>query len=125
MTENERLKIVRQHFKLTQKGFSQALDIKQGSYSDVERGKAGVSAHLLKNLIKRYKVNPLWLCEGEGDMFFELDSNTPKDNVTNDAVNKIKAEREELRQLLLHKQQCVENIKEIVAFLSNESSVLR
>ncbi|MDY0201565.1 MAG: helix-turn-helix transcriptional regulator [Bacteroidales bacterium] len=124
MTENERLKIVRQHFRLTQKSFSQELDIKQGSYSDVERGKAGVSVQLLKNLIKRYRVNPLWLCEGEGQMFFELDSDTAKGKVTNDDVNTIKAEREELKQLLLRKQQSIENIKEIVAFLNNEYNIL-
>lgn len=71
MTENERIKQLRKHLGYTQRFFSSSLDIKQGSYSDVERGKAGISAILLKNLIKRYRVNPLWLCEGEGGMFID------------------------------------------------------
>ena len=71
MTENERIKQLRKHLGYTQRFFSSSLDIKQGSYSDVERGKAGISAVLLKNLIKRYRVNPLWLCEGEGGMFID------------------------------------------------------
>ncbi|MFP4556594.1 MAG: helix-turn-helix domain-containing protein [Bacteroidales bacterium] len=71
MTENERIKQLRKHLGYTQRFFSSTLEIKQGSYSDVERGKAGVSAILLKNLIKKYRVNPLWLCEGEGRMFID------------------------------------------------------
>ncbi len=71
MSENERLKEIRKSLDLTQREFSDALDIKQGSYSDVERGKAGISAVLLKNLIRRFRINPLWLCEGEGDMFID------------------------------------------------------
>jgi transcriptional regulator with XRE-family HTH domain len=69
MTENQRLKIVRLNLGLSQRDFSQALELKQGSYSDVERGKAGISVLVVKNLIRRFRVNPLWLYEGEGDMF--------------------------------------------------------
>lgn len=69
MTESERLKEIRKVLGLTQRELSETLEIKQGSYSDVERGKAGISALLLKNLIRKFRVNPLWLCEGEGSMF--------------------------------------------------------
>lgn len=72
MTEGERLKEVRKVLGLTQRELSEELEIKQGSYSDVERGKAGISSLLLKNLIKKFRVNPLWLCEGEGKMFISL-----------------------------------------------------
>ena len=122
MTENERIKLVRKHLSLTQKAFSQTLDIKQGSYSDVERGKAGVSALLLKNLIKKYRVNPLWLCEGEGHMFFDPNSNMTKNSNTDVSTTKIN--RENLNEFILQEQQSVENIKEILSFLSNESCEL-
>jgi len=69
MAENERLKEIRIKLGLTQRMFSESLEIKQGSYSNVVRGKAGVSALLLKNLVRKYRVNPLWLCVGEGGMF--------------------------------------------------------
>ena len=82
MTENERLKEIRTKLGLTQRMFSESLEIKQGSYSDVERGKAGVSALLLKNLIRKYRVNPLWLCEGEGDMFI-LNGNNSTNSIQN------------------------------------------
>ena len=72
MTESERLREIRKVLGLTQKELSDALSIKQGSYSDVERGKAGISAVLLKNLIRKFRINPLWLCEGEGSMFIDV-----------------------------------------------------
>jgi len=75
MTESERLKESRKVLNLTQRELSEKLEIKQGSYSDVERGKAGISALLLKNLIRKFRVNPLWLCEGEGAMFIGYQEN--------------------------------------------------
>ncbi len=71
MKEHERLKHLRKTLGFTQVELSQALDIKQGSYSDVERGKAGISAMLMKVLLRKFNVNPLWLCEGAGSMFVE------------------------------------------------------
>lgn len=76
MTEGERLKEIRKVLGLTQRELSEALEIKQGSYSDVERGKAGISSLLLKNLIKKFRVNPIWLCEGEGRMFISMNDSS-------------------------------------------------
>ena len=116
MTENERLRSIRTQLNLTQKTFSESLEIKQGSYSDVERGKAGISALLLKNLIRKYRVNPLWLCEGEGSMFVgespdwaEGKSSAAFDSQTDD--------KESLTQLLQRQQQYIQSIKEVVDFL--------
>ncbi|MDX9769268.1 MAG: helix-turn-helix transcriptional regulator [Tenuifilaceae bacterium] len=117
MTENERLRIIRTKLNLTQKTFSESLEIKQGSYSDVERGKAGISALLLKNLIRKYRVNPLWLCEGEGSMFVgetpdwaQSTSFEPSDNQPD--------EKECTNQLLQRQQQYIQSIKEVVDFLA-------
>ncbi len=128
MSENERLKEIRKSLDLTQREFSETLDIKQGSYSDVERGKAGISAVLLKNLIRRFRINPLWLCEGEGEMF--IDS---PDGLSSSTINPTTAHRakhshkevdiepssemlEQVKHLELQ-QENLENIKSIVDFL--------
>ncbi len=66
MTENERLKIIREELGFTQANFAASIGIKQGSYSDIERGEVGVSGVVLKELIKKYRVNPTWLYEGSG-----------------------------------------------------------
>jgi len=131
MSENERLKEIRKSLDLTQREFSDALDIKQGSYSDVERGKAGISAVLLKNLIRRFRINPLWLCEGEGDMFIESPEGQPKENQRMLIVQKIKhlskgSESENSSELaeqikqLEQQQENLENIKSIIDFLKKD-----
>ncbi|PKP39254.1 MAG: hypothetical protein CVT98_02505 [Bacteroidetes bacterium HGW-Bacteroidetes-15] len=125
MTENERLKVLRTHLGLTQRLFSQALEIKQGSYSDVERGKAGVSAVLMKNLIRKYRVNPLWLCEGEGTMFISSDSSR-WESATGDGEEIIpnnntptSTDTENQIQQLERQQQYIDNIKGILDFLKD------
>lgn len=70
-TENVRLKVMRKKMGHTQKEFADILGIKQGSYSDIERGKVGISGNLLKVLINKYRINPLWLYDGKGEIFFK------------------------------------------------------
>jgi transcriptional regulator with XRE-family HTH domain len=123
MTENERLKIIRSHLGLTQRAFSEGLDIKQGSYSDVERGKAGVSAVLLKSLIRKFRVNPLWLCEGEGTMFIESDAELTLPNIastmpTNENGATKSPEKDGQINLLEREQQYIESIKGLLEFLN-------
>lgn len=128
MSENERLKEIRKTLDLTQREFSEALDIKQGSYSDVERGKAGISAILLKNLIRRFRVNPLWICEGEGEIFIESTGTKTANSKSQHSGSKSKpvtsyTEKEDsidsLEQIKLLEQQQdnLENLKTIIDFL--------
>lgn len=124
MTENERLKALRSTLGLTQRLFSQSLEIKQGSYSDVERGKAGISAVLLKNLIRKYRVNPLWLCEGEGSMFIEQKNGAELNISFEEESGKVVAdtyskdtEKDGIVGQLERQQQYIENLKGIIDFL--------
>lgn len=128
MSENERLKEIRKSLDLTQREFSDALDIKQGSYSDVERGKAGISAVLLKNLIRRFRINPLWLCEGEGEMFIDNQEGASVNTTKSTTFQRVKhsykeAEKEpslELLEQVKHlelQQENLENLKSIIDFL--------
>ncbi|MDX9846790.1 MAG: helix-turn-helix transcriptional regulator [Tenuifilaceae bacterium] len=120
MTENERLKTIRAELKLTQRAFSESLEIKQGSYSDVERGKAGISALLLKNLIRKYRVNPLWLCEGDGEMFLHEDNNWCLHSRADLSSKNVKHSEgsDDYLQLLQREQQYISSIQEVLDFLS-------
>lgn len=71
-SENYRLKKFRKSFSLTQEEFANALNIKQASISDIERGKVKVSANLMAAAIKKYRLNPYWLIEGKGIMQLTL-----------------------------------------------------
>ncbi len=132
MSENERLKEIRKLLDFTQREFSDALDIKQGSYSDVERGKAGISAVLLKNLIRRFRINPLWLCEGEGEMFIDTSNNGVSIasgiiNLGNRGKSSSKETNNEMTTMqfeqikhLQQQQDNLENLKSIIDFLKKE-----
>ena len=80
-TPNDRLRLFRiEELNLSQKDMAQALGMQQGSYSDIERGRVGVSGILTK-LIKIFNINPIWLVEGFGkkkleDISFLYDETT-------------------------------------------------
>ena len=58
-------KFRKEELNLRQGAMAESLDLKQGSYSDIERGKAGISGIIVK-LIMKYRINPIWLLEGIG-----------------------------------------------------------
>lgn len=66
---NGRLKQVRVLLNLSQKDFSEGLSIKQGSLSDIERGRIGVSPKVAEAVCQKFEVNPVWLHTGEGETF--------------------------------------------------------
>lgn len=72
ITSNQRLKEVQKILNFrTQQEFADALGIKQGSLSDIYRGKVGVSSAILLTLSKDYSINIKWLKTGEGSMLKE------------------------------------------------------
>lgn len=71
MNENNRLKELQSFLKFrNQSEFAAALGIKQGSLSDIYRGKSGigVSDSIKRILDKEFSINIDWLETGEGDM---------------------------------------------------------
>lgn len=68
-TENTRLKNFRTHLNMQQGEFCQHLGIKQGSYSDIERGRNSISYQVLKKCMEKFDLNPNWLLTGMGEMF--------------------------------------------------------
>lgn len=68
MTVFDRIKLLRNHLKIKQKEFSDAIRISQPALSQIENGQ-GVSIETLISISNTYNVNYLWLMEGKGDMF--------------------------------------------------------
>ena len=113
MIESKRLRELRKQLGFTQVEFAEKLNIKQGSYSDIERGKVGISAHLLKYLIIEYQVNPIWLYEGRGEKFLK-DGGTAKEN-----------EFENKTELLRAYQKTIQIQQEYINSLKNQLHVLK
>ncbi len=70
MSENSRLRIVRGMLKLSQQDLARELGRKQGSVSDIERGRNKVDG-IVDLLRLRFNVNPVWLKEGTGEVFMK------------------------------------------------------
>lgn len=68
MDEHYRLKKLRRSLKLSQGSLARAIDRKQGSISDIERGRNSVDG-ILPLLKLAFGVNPEWMKTGKGDMF--------------------------------------------------------
>lgn len=70
MSLGNRLKEARKHFGLSQIDFADSIGMKQGSYSDVERGRnKGLSNSTIENIANNYNdLNIDWLLTGKGDM---------------------------------------------------------
>ncbi|HAA11608.1 MAG TPA: hypothetical protein DCE41_07870 [Cytophagales bacterium] len=71
--EGRRLKSIRKSLALTQAVFAEGLGLKQGPYSMIESGKVGLSSEVLRKLINTYRINPVFLFEGQGPMMMEAE----------------------------------------------------
>lgn len=79
MTENEKIKAIRNHFSLTMESFGEKVGLKRSAVSLVESGRNSVSNHLRTAVCREFKVSEAWLKgELEGDeIIFEK---TPADD---------------------------------------------
>ncbi|MFI2743735.1 helix-turn-helix transcriptional regulator [Zhouia sp. PK063] len=77
--EIQRFKKIREHLNLTQTAFAELLGVKN-STADIERGKSKISGKIVVELMKQFKINPLWLYGESNQQFLDLDSKdcTPK-----------------------------------------------
>jgi len=74
ITFGSRLKAVRKALNLSQVELSNKTGIKQSYYSAMESGKKGLSSNTIQLLSLHFSVSPLWLLNGEGDMFISKKS---------------------------------------------------
>jgi transcriptional regulator with XRE-family HTH domain len=78
MTEHElsaRVRLAREHLKISQKDLAEALGIHYRTFQDQERGKTVPSAIVLQHLTS-LGINGQWLLTGEGSMHSEATSPT-------------------------------------------------
>ena len=70
MTINKRFKDFRKGLKLTQVQLAEMLKVSQGTITDIERGRIGVSDKVAKATFEKFPIlNQGWLYTGDGDMF--------------------------------------------------------
>ena len=68
----ERLKILRRDYlKLNQSSFSNKINLKQNSYSNIENGKVALTERNIKTICEVFDVNEEWLRNGNEPIFIE------------------------------------------------------
>jgi len=71
MTENDRIRMLRKELNLTFTEFSNKLGITHAALSNIENGKRNVTEQMHKSICREFRIDPIWLSTGEGDMFID------------------------------------------------------
>lgn len=69
MTVNDRVKVLRKELRLSQPRFGEALGVSRDVISNIELNRVELKDMMMNLICKTFNVNPLWLAEGEGEMF--------------------------------------------------------
>ena len=83
-----RFKEIRLHFNVSQSGFAEKLEIKQGHVSAIEIGHNNVSTSIMHKLIEVYKININWLISGKGSMIYSGENTIDFDEDADDMIAK-------------------------------------
>ena len=71
MTANERVRELRKVLNLSQTKFGEKLGVSKDVIVNIELERVDLKELMLNLICKTFNVNPLWLSEGNGDMFIE------------------------------------------------------
>ena len=101
VNENEQLRLIRKALNYSQADFAQSLGLTQGGYSDIERGKNGISKSVKLMLINVHKVNISFLENNRGEMFYiETPPDQPEVINTTSNVNESSDTKDRVIELL-------------------------
>lgn len=125
---SERLKEVRLllGYGNNQKEFAEKLDMKQGSYSDVERGKTkSISKKMIRNLYVKFGVNQDYLLNGSLPILITEKKENLQYNSTAQQLNQfltaIEAKDEQIKELLMQQKELLCQQKKLIAAINSLS----
>ena len=71
MTEGERIKEVRKKNRMTLEQFGNILGVTKVAISNIENGKRNVTEQMRKSICREFRIDPICLSTGEGDMLID------------------------------------------------------
>lgn len=71
MTEGERIKQIRKENHMTLEQFGNKVGVAKTTISRIENGINNVTEQMRKSICREFRVDPIWLSTGEGDMFID------------------------------------------------------
>lgn len=85
MEVSDRIKKIREDFKMSRAAFGDALGVSGDVINNIERGRVNISDSILKLISKTYRVNYFWITEGLGEPYIGV-----PDIIMDDAIEKYK-----------------------------------
>ena len=82
----DRIKEIRNYYKLSQEQFGARIGITRASVSQIEKGTNGASNATLLNICREFNINKDWLETGNGNMFLELSRAEMAANIVGNAI---------------------------------------
>lgn len=95
---SNRIKVVRETLKLSQREFGEKLGVSRDVISNIEYNRVPPKDLLLRHICQLYKVNWHWLETGEGEMF---DGNPEESGKINEALSIFQTLRPEFQDYAL------------------------
>ena len=83
----DRIKEIRNYYKLSQEQFGARIGITRASVSQIEKGTNGASNATLLNICREFNINKDWLETGNGNMFLELSRAEMAANIVGNAIS--------------------------------------
>lgn len=83
MNVSDRIRELRKKLNLSQTAFGEKLGVSKSVIVNIELGRVRPKEMFIKLLCKTFDVNPFWITNGKGDIFFES-----KDNIIKDLADK-------------------------------------
>lgn len=113
-TVNERIKMLRNHFNLSQGDFATKVDGSYTSISRIENGLTEPRGKTLMKIIENTGISREWLLHGKGDMIFtqsvRVDEEEKKASWSEKAFDSIKKQNEHLEQEIQFLRDMLKNI---------------
>lgn len=113
MEMSKRLLLARKKLGENQSDFAKGLGMKQGSYSDFERGRRDTFSESTLMLLEiNFGINREWLLNGVGEMFLTTANKNKETEKLLKTIEDQKKEIESLKILLLKISQMCEEVKQ-------------
>lgn len=69
----DRVKIIREHFELSQAEFGKKLSLERSAISLIERKQRNITDRTIKDICREFNIDYIWLTTGIGEMFVGTD----------------------------------------------------
>ena len=117
-TSNQRLRKARKLLGLNQGQMGEQLNMEQGSYSSLERGKHEISSRVMKLLIHKFHINPNYIYLGHEPVF--LTPELLETSTSTALIASLRAENEGLKALLAEKEDQIKIRQEMIDLLRQQ-----